>query len=601
MNFEKYGIERDNIKNILGYIESGQIAIPELQRPFVWKPKQITELIESLYKGLPTGFIVVWANDSIKLKDGSTSIGKKIIIDGQQRITALRAALLGQAVVTSEYNERNFQVAYNPFTEKFETYKPIHDKSSKWISNISIFFNNNSYSETLKFVKKFITENPDMTDDELLEKIDKVKKIADREIGVVNLSPKLSISEATNIFNLMNSKGTRLGQEDYIMAKLSSDEKYDGYYLWKTIDYFCKGMHDNKYIKEIKLKDPDFFNTEYYETIKWVEKYESNIYIPTYNDILRVSYATVFNEGILKKLSDLLDGRDFNAKSNDVSITKATFEKLKKGLFACVNEHNFKQFNLFIEGTGFKYYKLINSQSSLNSAYVMYLNIRNNNLIDKIEICSYIQKWYIMSLLTGRYSSSSESMLDQDVKRVNERGFVEYFRELESTQLNNEYWNTLLIHSLESSSSLTSAYLVYLAAQIKEQANSLFSSTITVDSIIKIKGDVHHIFPKEYLSHNGITVKEKINQVCNYAYIDTNVNIDISDDSPKEYFNYVLRNSKSNNTMGYVKSEKEFYKNLEENCIPREVLNYDYKNYENFLKKRRVLISKYIKDFYESL
>ena len=601
MNFEKYGIERDNIKNILGYIESGQIAIPELQRPFVWKPKQITELIESLYNGLPTGFIVVWSNESIKLKDGSTSFGKKIIIDGQQRITALRAVLLGQAVVTSEYNERNFQVAYNPFTEKFETYKPIHDKSSKWISNISVFFNNNSYSETLKFVKKFVTENPDITDDELLEKIDKVKKIADREIGVVNLSPKLSISEATNIFNLMNSKGTRLGQEDYIMAKLSSDEKYDGYYLWKTIDYFCKGMHDKKYIKEIKLKDPDFFNTEYYEVIKWVEKYDSNIYIPTYNDILRVSYSTIFNEGILKKLSDLLDGRDFKAKSNDERIAKETFEKLKKGLFSCVNEHNFKQFNLFIKGTGFKYYKLINSQSSLNSAYVMYLNIRRNNLVDKIEICSYIQKWYIMSLLTGRYSSSSESMLDQDVRRVNERGFVEYFRKLERTQLNNEYWNTLLIHSLESSSSLTSAYLVYLAAQIKKQANSLFSSTITVDSIIKIKGDVHHIFPKEHLSHNGITVKEKINQVCNYAYIDTNVNIDISDDSPKEYFNYVLKNITSNNTKGYVKSEKEFYKNLEENCIPREILNYDYKNYENFLKKRRVLISKYIKDFYESL
>ena len=601
MNFEKYGIERDNIKNILGYIESGQIAIPELQRPFVWKPKQITELIESLYSGLPTGFIIVWSNESIKLKDGSTSIGKKIIIDGQQRITALRAVLLGQAVITSEYNERNFQVAYNPFTEKFETYKPLHDKSSKWISDISIFFNNNSYSDTLKFVRKFVSENSDMTDDELLEKIDKLKKIADREIGVVNLSPRLSISEATNIFNLMNSKGTRLGQEDYIMAKLSSDEKYDGYYLWKTIDYFCKGMHDKKYIKEIKQKDPDFFNTEYYDTIKWVEKYNSNIYIPTYNDILRVSYATVFNEGILKKLSDLLDGRDFKTKSNEENVAKETFKKLKKGLFFCVNEHNFKQFNLFIEGTGFKYYKLINSQSSLNSAYVMYLNIRNNNLISKIEICSYIQKWYIMSILTGRYSSSSESMLDQDVRRINERGFIEYFKELESTQLNNEYWNTLLIHSLESSSSLTSAYLVYLAAQIKNQANSLFSSTITVDSIVKIKGDVHHIFPKEHLTHNGIIAKERINQVCNYAYIDTNVNIDISDDSPKEYFNYVLENSTPNNTMGYVKSDKDFYKNLEDNCIPKEVLNYDSKNYESFLKKRRILISKYIKDYYESL
>ena len=601
MDFEKYGIERDTIKNILGYIESGQIAIPELQRPFVWQPKQITELIDSLYKGLPTGFIVIWANDSIKLKDGTTSIGKKIIIDGQQRITALRAVLLGQPVITAEYNERNFKVAYNPFEEKFETYKPIHEKSSKWISDISIFFVNNGYSETLKFANDFIAQNPEMSLEDLLNKIDKVKRIANREVGVVNLSPKLSIAEATNIFNLMNSKGTRLGQEDYVMAKLSSDEKHDGYYLWKTIDYFCKGMHDKKYILEIPQKDPDFANTEYYEAIKWVGKFSSNIYVPTYNDILRVSYAVSFKEGILKKLSDLLDGRDFKEKTYTEDIAQNTFNKLRDGIFLCVNEHNYRQFNLFIESTGFKYYKLINSQSSLNSAYVMYLNMRDDKDFNKIEVCSYIQKWYIMSLLTGRYSSSSESMLDQDIKRVTERGFVEYFTELESSQLNAEYWNTLLIHSLESSSSLTSAYLVYLAAQIKNSANSLFSSTITVDSIIKIKGDVHHIFPREHLNPNGISSKEKINQVCNYAYIDTNVNIDISDDAPKEYFKYVLKNSTANNSFGYVKSEEEFYKNLDENCIPREIINYDYKNYDTFLKKRRLLIAKYIKDYYESL
>ena len=601
MDFEKYSIERDNIKNILGYIESGQIAIPELQRPFVWLPKQITELIDSLYNGLPTGFIVVWANENIKLKDGTSSIGKKIIIDGQQRITALRAVLLGLPVITAEYNERNFKVAYNPFTEKFETYKPVHDKSPKWISNISIFFKNDGYSETLKFANNFIEKNPEMTLEELLNKIDKVRKIANREIGVVKLSSKLSISEATNIFNLMNSKGTRLGQEDYIMAKLSSDEMYDGYYLWKTIDYFCKGMHDKKYIIEIPQKDPDFANTEYYDAIKWVSKFNSNIYIPTYNDILRVSYAVAFKEGVLKKLSDLLDGRDFKEKTYTKQIAEETFKSLKEGIFLCVNEHNYRQFNLFIESTGFKYYKLINSQSSLNSAYVMYLNMRNDENFNKIEVCSYIQKWFIMSLLTGRYSSSSESMLDQDVKRIAERGFIEYFKELENSQLNNEYWDTLLIHSLESSSSLTSAYLVYLAAQIKNSANSLFSSTIKVESIIKIKGDVHHIFPKEHLIPNGITTKEKINQVCNYAYIDTNVNIDISDDAPKEYFNYVLKNSVPTNTFGYVKSKEEFYNNLEENCIPKEIINYDYKNYDTFLKKRRILMAKYIKDYYESL
>ncbi len=601
MDFEKYGIERDNIKNILGYIESGQIAIPELQRPFVWDSNQVTQLIDSLYKGLPTGFIVIWSNDSISLKDGSKALGKKIIIDGQQRITALRAALLGQPVVTAEYNERYFKVSYDPFTEKLDTFKPAYEKSSKWINDISIFFNNNDIANTLKFANEYIKNNPDMVLDELINKIQKIQKIVNREIGVVNLSPKLTISEATNIFNLMNSRGTRLGQEDYIMAKLSSDEKYDGYYLWKTIDYFCKGIRNKKYIKEIPQLDSDFANTEYYDAIKWLEKFNSNIYIPTYNDILRVSYAFSFKEGVLKKLSDLLDGRDFKEKKYDETIAQNTFERLKEGIFTFINEHNFKQFNLFIESTGFKYYKLINSQSSLNSSYTMYLNIRNDNNIEKVEVCSYIQKWYIMSILTRRYSSSSETMLDQDVKRISERGFLEYFNELEKSQLNNEYWNSLLVHELESSSTSTPAYLVYLAAQIKNSANSLFSSTITVDSIIKIKGDVHHIFPKDYLSKNGTYETKKINEICNYAYIDTNVNIDISDDAPKDYFNFVLKNSVSDNTYGFFKSQNAFYENLKENCIPKEVLNYTYKNYDKFLQSRRKLIANYIKDYYESL
>ena len=602
MEFENYSIDRDNIKNILGYIESGQIAIPELQRPFVWKPKQITQLIDSLYKGLPTGFIVIWANENVSLKDGTQSIGKKIIIDGQQRITALRSALLGEAVITEDYSLKRFRVAYDPFTERFETYKPIHDKSSRWISDISVFFKQGGLAEILEFVEKYVSENSGITKETLLKKIDRVKNIVQREIGVVKLSPRLSISEATKIFHLMNSKGTRLGQEDYIMAKLSSDSKYEGYYIWKTIDYFCKGMHDKKYIEEIPTKDPDFSNTEYYQTIKWVSKHNNNIiYIPTYNDILRVSYGAIFKDGLLKRLSDLLDGRNFEEKTEEEEIAQKTFEKLKNGLFLYVNEHNFKQFNLCIESTGVKYRKLVNSQSALNSAYVIWLLLKNEINIKKIEINAYTQKWYILSVLTGRYSSSTESILDKDLKRIVERGFVEYFKEIEASELNSEFWNTTLIHNLETSYTLSPSFLIYTAAQVKNNVKALFSSSITIDTILKIKGDVHHLFPKGHLIKNGITDKERINQIGNYVYIDTNENIDIGDDAPKMYFNEILSKCKSDNTFSFVKNKEEFYNSLEENCIPKEIMNYDFKNYEEFLVKRRLLMSKYIKKYYEAL
>ncbi len=601
MNFEKYNVTSDTVKNILGYISSGDVAIPELQRPFVWEPKKITDLIDSLYNGLPTGFIVIWTNDNARIKDGRPSAGRKIIIDGQQRITALRTALLGEEVIYKDYSYRRFIVSYNPFTEKFETYNPTHDKNSKWIKDISIFFKDPRI-ELINFIDEYVEKNPDMTKNDLLARIQKVENIVSREIGRINLHSTLTMSEASNIFNLMNSKGTKLGQEDYIMAKINTDETHEGQYLWKTIDYFCRGIQDNRHILDIPSKDPEFAKTEYYEAIKWLGKVTDKIiYAPTYNDVLRVSYAHIFNDGLLKRLSELLSGRNFKTKSFDPEVADETFKTLKQGILNFVNAYNFKEFNVYIEGTGIKYKKLVNSQSTINSAYTMYLLLKQENIMPKTQISNYIQRWYIMSLLLRRYSGSSETIIDQDLKRIKEKGFVNYFNEIESTQLNNDFWNSILIHDLETSNSLSPAYLIYCAAQIKNKAHSLFASSKEIEALIKITGNIHHIFPKNYLIENGITDKEKYNQVCNYAWIDTTDNIGISDTAPKVYFNDVLNKCTKDNKLGLVKNKKEFDENLSSNCIPESILNYTYTNYNKFLKQRRKLMAAYIKNYYESL
>ena len=87
MIIEKYNPNSLSVSAILGLIASGDIAIPEIQRPFVWKKTQVRDLLDSLYKGYPTGYLIIWKNHNVKLKDGSVSAGKKILIDGQQRIT----------------------------------------------------------------------------------------------------------------------------------------------------------------------------------------------------------------------------------------------------------------------------------------------------------------------------------------------------------------------------------------------------------------------------------------------------------------------------------------------------------------------------------
>ena len=103
---EKFTASNISLEQILNYIKSGEIAIPEIQRPFVWKTRQVRDLIDSLYKGYPAGYLIISQSPDMKLKDGSLSIGKKIMIDGQQRVTALMTAIVGMEVIRSQIKTR---------------------------------------------------------------------------------------------------------------------------------------------------------------------------------------------------------------------------------------------------------------------------------------------------------------------------------------------------------------------------------------------------------------------------------------------------------------------------------------------------------------
>lgn len=110
----QYNVNNIMVSSLLSSIRDGTIAIPEIQRPFVWDPTKVRDLIDSLYKGYPVGYIIVWQNPDVKLKDGTISSRKKIIIDGQQRITALTAAIVGLEVVGADYKKKRIKIAFNP-------------------------------------------------------------------------------------------------------------------------------------------------------------------------------------------------------------------------------------------------------------------------------------------------------------------------------------------------------------------------------------------------------------------------------------------------------------------------------------------------------
>ena len=131
MSSQKYSLNQPLIETLVTWVKSGEIAIPEIQRPFVWSSKKVRDLMDSLYQGYPIGYIISWRNPNIKLKDGSLSEGKKILIDGQQRVTALTAAIIGQQVVNKDYKKIRIKIAFNPLEERFETLTPAIEKDRK--------------------------------------------------------------------------------------------------------------------------------------------------------------------------------------------------------------------------------------------------------------------------------------------------------------------------------------------------------------------------------------------------------------------------------------------------------------------------------------
>ena len=111
MSTQRYTVTPHPIETLLTWVKSGEIAIPEIQRPFVWEATKVRNLLDSLYRGYPVGYLISWRNPNVKLKDGSKSEGKRVLIDGQQRVTALMAALLGIQVVTKDYDKVRIRIA----------------------------------------------------------------------------------------------------------------------------------------------------------------------------------------------------------------------------------------------------------------------------------------------------------------------------------------------------------------------------------------------------------------------------------------------------------------------------------------------------------
>lgn len=600
---EKFTLMQYSVSAILGLIDAGQFVIPEIQRPFVWKRSQVRDLIDSLYNGYPTGYIITWKNPDVKTKDGMVAGGKHVLIDGQQRVTALMAAISGLEVLDDDFNKDRIRIAFNPLatdpTKRFEVQDASHLKDKKWIPDISVLFKADFKQRA--FENQYATLNEGVDLDEVSEELSKLKAIANRQIGVIELDHTLDIDEVTEIFIRINSKGTALSQSDFVMSKMAADTVHDGNVLRKVVDYFCHLAVKPDFYSQVQ-KDAEFAATPYAQKIKWLANNSEDIYDPDYSDMLRVAFMYSFSRGRLSDMVSLLSGRDFETREFKEEIVEESYQKLKEGILAFINEYHYEQFILAIKGAGFKSSKLLNSMMTLDFAYYLFLRLSDDSSIPKNQVKRYVQKWFVLSTLTGRYIGSPETVMSRDIRSIEEKGFLTFFSEIERSVLPDTFWEVTLPQHLETSSVNSPAFNVFLAAQINMNKNSLFMHGTMISDLLNISGDVHHIFPKAYLKANGVTARSRYNQVANYTYLDTQVNKAISDDAPAKYFSTVMEQFASGTAeIGNIMEMESLNANIAENAIPPEIVNMTVADYDDFLYKRRRLMARMIEEYYKNL
>ncbi|GGL93009.1 hypothetical protein GCM10010840_33870 [Deinococcus aerolatus] len=586
---QRYSVTPQPIETLLTWIKSGEIAIPEIQRPFVWDATKVRNLLDSLYRGYPVGYLIAWKNPDVKLKNGRTSEGKRILIDGQQRVTALMASLLGQSVLTKDYQSVKLRIAFHPLEEKFEVTNPAIQKDPAWLHDISNIFAPDA--DLFEIAQAYLGVNPGQTTKLVFARLQQLLKLVNNQVGIIELASDLDIETVTEIFIRVNSEGVALSQADFVMSKIAANETYGGNTLRKAIDYFCHLAEHPGFLSTVE-KDTAFTSSDFYPKMKWLSNVVDDIYGPSYTDMLRVAFTSQFGRGRLQDLVALLSGRNFETKQHEDAIAEASFASLSHGIHQFINETHFKRFTMIIRSAGFISSRLISSQNALNAAYVVYIHGRAKGTPPE-QLESLVRRWYALSILTGRYSGSSESAFDRDIRQINERGLATHIGEVISATLTDSFWTELLPQQMDTSSGNSPFFLAYQAAQVKANDRGFLSQDLTVQDLLLHKVDVHHTYPADFLKNQGLN-KGKYNQIANFVLAQSEINIAIGNTDPQIYFERLKKQvtgGTPEKTYGGITDEAELRANLRVHCIPETMLDDPSMPYQTFLQQRRKLMA----------
>ncbi len=592
MKTDNYRITQYTIQSILNYVENSQIAIPEIQRPFVWKGKEVRDLIDSLYEGYPIGYLIIWQNSQVKLKNFGRGGTKKILIDGQQRVTALMAALLGRSVLDEGYQSVKIRIGFNPYAKEGEDQFAVTDESIEndplWISDISLLFRKDfSYRQ---FEKEYKAKNPDVDITALDGKIDRLRSIMKNQIGIIELSFMLDIDTVSEIFIRINLQGKPLNQEDFVMSKIAVNEQYQGDDIRNCIDYFCHLMKEPSFYDTLRQNEAEFIQSEYGQSLAWTKEGVSDLYVPSYTDVLKVVMIRSFGRSKVGELVGLLSGRAKGSRVISEKRIEEAFASLGEGVLAFVKKENFEGYTNALKKAGFTGSRLIYSQSLLNYGYAMYLMMVSEG-IDPEERDRLMARWMMMSLLTGHYQSSPDSVVNRDCQAVAEQGVKAYLQSIEESELTDQFFETVLPERYASASNRTAPYLAYLAMQNVRKAPSLYDASASTAELYLTRAEAYQILPKSYLAKLGCKDRAVYGQIANLTYITKDTKTLVRRKAPADY----------EEDLKEKIGTEQIAATLQANAVPEDIFTVTEENVMAVLEQRRRQMANLVQEYYRGL
>lgn len=578
------------VGDLLNDILIGKLGLPDLQRPFVWEDNKVRDLLDSMLKGFPIGYVMIWATpvdydrtSSIGMNEKLYKSPAELVIDGQQRLTALLAALNGVKIKDKNYRDRHIKISFNPLNRDFQVWTKAYDNNPEYISSINEVFKADEEHNVSKYRRKYIKMVNEareknklsvLTDEEedLIE--ENIKDLLDLKIyalPTLRINSKADEESVADIFVRVNSGGQKLTEKNFIETLLAVFDND----VHKQIDNFCSESRipaDGTSYNQILKVDP--------------------------SHLIRMSVALGFHRARLRYAYMLLRGKDLKTGEITEATRNSNLKIFKEALDVVTNLNNWHAFlNLFAEA-GYINGDLVASSNAVVFSYALYLIGKFEYKVSTSELRKIMRKWIYMATVTYFYTGSTESEVEKqmaDLRDVNTaEGFIEYLDSVINNIFTDDYFRYTLPQDMNTSSANTPIWFGYLAA-INVLGTPMLFSTAPMSKyfILGANGtknsiDKHHIFPKNYLEKIGIKEDRDRNQIANFTYIDYQTNIDISDRAPSDY---VLE---YRNKLG----EDEYKKTCRENALPD---GFENMTFQDFLAQRRILMSKIIKKAYDKL